>query len=188
MSCSISAASVTPRPEPPYSSGTIIPSQPACAKAFTNSNGYSALLSFSSQYSGGKERDSAETSLRISSCCSVSAKSMAGILRHPAGAAYDGALMTFVERMIGAARLDVRAYEEVEADQGATSQALAVVVLAAVAAGIGSGLGVGLGGLLAGALASILSWLAWAWLVWFIGTKWLREAQTDSHTRHPLPT
>jgi len=96
--------------------------------------------------------------------------------------------MTFVERMIGAARLDVRAYEEVEADQGATSQALAVVVLAALAAGIGSGLGVGLGGLLAGALASILSWLAWAWLVWFIGTKWLREAQTSSDTGELLRT
>jgi hypothetical protein len=77
MSCSISAASVTPSPEPPYSSGTITPSQPAWAKAFTNSHGYSALASFSSQYSGGNERARADTSLRISSCCSVRAKSMA---------------------------------------------------------------------------------------------------------------
>jgi hypothetical protein len=46
--------------------------------------------------------------------------------------------MTFVERMIGAAKLDVRVYEEVEADRSATPQALAVVVLAAVAGGIGA--------------------------------------------------
>ena len=64
MSCSMSAASVTPSPEPPYSSGTITPSQPAWAKALMNSHGYSALPSFSSQYSGGKERASAVTYAR----------------------------------------------------------------------------------------------------------------------------
>src|SRR2546421_285466 len=35
ISCSRRAASVTPSPEPPYSSGMIAPSQPALAKAFT---------------------------------------------------------------------------------------------------------------------------------------------------------
>ena len=71
-------ASVTPRPEPPYSSGTRIPSQPPAAKAFRNSQGYSALRSFSSQYSGEKLRATAATSFLINSCCSVSAKSMYG--------------------------------------------------------------------------------------------------------------
>src|SRR5438309_730922 len=44
-------ASVTPRPEPPYSSGMIIPSQPASPKVFTQSQGYSAFLSVSTQSS-----------------------------------------------------------------------------------------------------------------------------------------
>ena len=49
ISCSMMAASVTPSPEPPYSSGMIMPSQPPAAKALTNSHGYSAFRSFSSQ-------------------------------------------------------------------------------------------------------------------------------------------
>jgi hypothetical protein len=36
--------------------------------------------------------------------------------------------MTFTERMIGAARLDIRTYEEVEADRTATPQALAYLI------------------------------------------------------------
>ena len=43
-----------------------------------------------------------------------------------------------VQRMIGAARLDVATYEEVERDTSATQQALIVVILAAVASGIGA--------------------------------------------------
>jgi hypothetical protein len=41
------------------------------------------------------------------------------------------------DRMIRAAKLDVDLYEEVEADQGALSQAMLVVALSSVAAGIG---------------------------------------------------
>ena len=51
-------------------------------------------------------------------------------------------MATFTERMIGAARLDVGTYEEVEADAGATGQAMAVVILSSIAAGIGAGRGV----------------------------------------------
>ncbi len=46
-----------------------------------------------------------------------------------------------VSRMFRAARLEVDLYEEVEADTEATSQAIAVVVIAALASGIGSALG-----------------------------------------------
>ena len=44
---------------------------------------------------------------------------------------------TFLQRLIGAAALDAAIYEEVEADQSATGQAMAIVVLSSVAAGIG---------------------------------------------------
>src|SRR5262245_61931695 len=70
------AASVTPRPAPPYCSGIRTPSQPLSAKARTNSTGYSARASLSSQYSSENVRASAPTSFRISSWDSVSAKSM----------------------------------------------------------------------------------------------------------------
>src|SRR5947208_15523496 len=49
---------------------------------------------------------------------------------------------TFLQRLIGAVSLDAAIYEEVEADRGATGQALAVVLLSSLAAGIGArGLG-----------------------------------------------
>ena len=46
-------------------------------------------------------------------------------------------MATFIARILGAARLDRGTYEEVERDTGATSQALAVVLLAS--AGIARG-------------------------------------------------
>ena len=45
---------------------------------------------------------------------------------------------SLVDRMIGASRLDVHIFEEVEADTSATRQALSVVVLVALATGIAS--------------------------------------------------
>ena len=47
-------------------------------------------------------------------------------------------MASFTDRMIGAARLEVRTYEEVEADTSATSQAIGVVLLSSLAGGIGS--------------------------------------------------
>lgn len=44
----------------------------------------------------------------------------------------------FVQRMIGAAKLDARIYEEVEHDANGTGQAMGVVVLSSLAAGVGS--------------------------------------------------
>jgi hypothetical protein len=94
--------------------------------------------------------------------------------------------MTFVERMIGAARLDSATYEEVEADRAATPQALAVVVLAAVAGGIGVGAGVR--GLVLGTIFGLLGWAVWAWLIYFIGTRWLPEADTRADAGELLRT
>jgi hypothetical protein len=94
--------------------------------------------------------------------------------------------MTFIERMVGAAKLDTRVYEEVEADRTATPQALAVVVLASAAAGLG--IGEGLRGLLLGTVAGLLGWVIWAWLIYFIGTRWLPEPGTQADTGELLRT
>jgi hypothetical protein len=94
--------------------------------------------------------------------------------------------MTFVERMVGAAKLDVRVYEEIEADRSATPQAMGVVVLSAVAGGIG--VGAGIRGLVVGTIAGLLGWAVWAGLTYFIGTRWLPEPDTKADIRELLRT
>ena len=47
-------------------------------------------------------------------------------------------MKSFTHRVIGAAKLDVHIYEEVEADTTAMGQAMGVVALSSVAAGIGA--------------------------------------------------
>ena len=94
--------------------------------------------------------------------------------------------MTFVQRMVGAAKLSSSAYEDVEADKGAMGQALAVVVLSSVAAGIGAGAGVR--GLVVGTLSSLIGWVVWAFLIYLIGARWLAEPGTQSDTGELLRT
>ena len=92
------------------------------------------------------------------------------------------------DRMIRAAKLDRDLYEEVEADTGATRQAMLVVVLSSLAAGIGStGVG-GLTGLLLGTLAALAGWYIWAFLTYFIGTRILPESQTEADVGQLLRT
>ena len=98
-------------------------------------------------------------------------------------------MASLVGRMIRAAKLDVGLYEEVEADTGATGQAMLVVVLSSVAAGIGSvGGGAGLKGLLLGALSALAAWYIWAFLTYFIGTRLLPESQTEADVGQLLRT
>ena len=89
-------------------------------------------------------------------------------------------MASFTERMIGAARLDSQIYEEVEADTGATGQAMGVVLLSSLAGGIGAaGLGPGgLGGFVVGSVAALIGWVTWAFLTYIIGTRLLAEPQT----------
>ena len=46
-----------------------------------------------------------------------------------------------IDRMLGAVRLRVDTYEEVERDRGATGQALLVVILVTIASVVGGGAG-----------------------------------------------
>ena len=92
------------------------------------------------------------------------------------------------DRIIRAAKLDRHLYEEVEADTGATGQAMLVVAASSVAAGIGSaGVG-GLKGLILGALLALAAWFVWAFLTYFIGTKILPEPQTHADVGQLLRT
>lgn len=87
---------------------------------------------------------------------------------------------SFVDRLIGAARLDSSVYEEVEHDRDATGQAAAVVVAGAIAAGL-AGLGAnGVTGLVLGVVLGLVSWAVYAWLTYFIGTRLLAGAETSA--------
>jgi hypothetical protein len=96
-------------------------------------------------------------------------------------------MASFVDRVIGAARLDAQTYEDVEADTTATPQAMGVVVLAALSAGVG-GLTSGSTGVVFGLVGALLGWVAWAAVIWLIGTKLLPEPQTSSDIGELLRT
>ena len=84
------------------------------------------------------------------------------------------------ERMIRAAKLDASLYEEIEADRGALGQATAVVVLASLAAGFGAFARGGVGGFLLATIAALAGWYVWAFLTYWIGTRFLPEPQTQA--------
>ena len=86
----------------------------------------------------------------------------------------------FVDRIIRAAKLDVRVYEEVEADQTALNQSMKVVVLSSIAAGIGAISKSGIVGIIVGTIVALIGWYLWAFIVYIIGTKLLPEAQTQA--------
>jgi hypothetical protein len=86
---------------------------------------------------------------------------------------------TFLQRLIGAAALDAAIYEEVEADPGAIVQATIIVVVSSLASGVGA---TGFGGRISGApffaIAALMSWAAWALVVYEIGGRLMPEPQT----------
>jgi hypothetical protein len=94
----------------------------------------------------------------------------------------------FVDRMIRAAKLDPRLYEEVEADKSAMIQAMGVVVLSGVARGIGFMQEPGLTDPLIATGLSLLGWYVWAFLTYIIGTRLLPEPQTQANFGELLRT
>lgn len=84
---------------------------------------------------------------------------------------------TMTERMIGAARLDVDTYEEVEHDETATGQAAGVVAMVAVAQALA---GVGGGGrmIVGGVIAAFVGWAVWAGITYVVGDKLLGGTAT----------
>ncbi|HEY6222048.1 MAG TPA: hypothetical protein VIX13_05880 [Candidatus Eisenbacteria bacterium] len=96
-------------------------------------------------------------------------------------------MASWVQRMVGAAKLDVATYEEVEADSTATIQAMGVVLLSAAAAGIGD-IGHGGRGIIGSTAIALIGWVAWAFLTWLIGTKFLAEPETKADVGQLLRT
>lgn len=84
-----------------------------------------------------------------------------------------------IPRLIGAFKGDVATYEEIEHDQSATVQAGIVVLIAAVLNGLGGGFTNSIIGgessfisvFFLGVAAAIISWLAWSFIVHFVGSK-----------------
>jgi len=96
-------------------------------------------------------------------------------------------MRSFTERLIGAASLDGAVYEELEADPGATGQAMGVVLLSSAAAGVGAA-GQGFPHLLASMLFALVGWGAWALVIYVVGTRVLPEPQTRSDPGELLRT
>jgi hypothetical protein len=76
---------------------------------------------------------------------------------------------TLTERMIGAAKLQIWAFEEVEADLTATGQAAIVVGIVAVAQAIGD-MGAGSQGIIGGVLSAFFGWAVWSGVTYLVGT------------------
>jgi len=94
-------------------------------------------------------------------------------------------------RMLRAAKLESQLYEEVEADQGATGQALLAVVIVSLCSGVGHGIaGLMKGGsagigmffvnLVTGAIGSLIAWFIFSLLCFWLGTTLFKGPDTKS--------
>jgi hypothetical protein len=82
---------------------------------------------------------------------------------------------SFLERVIGALRLDAATYEEVEHDEASLGQAAGVVVITALAAAIGAA-GRGGGGAVGAVFGSLVGWLVSTAFIWVIGVYWMKHS------------
>ncbi|HEX9106275.1 MAG TPA: Yip1 family protein [Longimicrobiales bacterium] len=83
---------------------------------------------------------------------------------------------SMLERMRGAALLDIPTYEEVEHDTTATGQAALVVGIVAIATAIAQ-VRAGAPGVVAGLVTAYLGWAVWSGVTYLIGT-WLGGTAT----------
>jgi len=99
-------------------------------------------------------------------------------------------MASFMERVIGAARLDAATYEEVEADPSALGQAMLVVAVASIAAGIGSSMAAHEAGpsVIGGVLFNLVGWFVWAFITYLVGTRILPTPETEADVGQLLRT
>lgn len=89
---------------------------------------------------------------------------------------------SITDRMLGALRLDVPTFEEIEADPKATGEAAFVVVASSLVAAAGYALRTGgsaNAGLLGG-IGELIGWALYAWFAYLVGTKLIPGANTKS--------
>ena len=84
------------------------------------------------------------------------------------------------ERMIGAMKGDVKTFQEIEADQNALGQAVAVIVIAGVAALIGNIFRSGISGGILALVISLIGYAFWTVMIVLIGTKLMPEPTTKA--------
>ena len=96
--------------------------------------------------------------------------------------------MTFPQRAIGAARLEVPVFEEIEADDTATGQALTIVVLSSLAAGIGLSSGLYNAPVLHRVMLALLLWVFWAVSTYVVGVYVMPEPNTQTTVGELLRT
>lgn len=93
--------------------------------------------------------------------------------------------MDLISGMQRAAMLDKSLYEEVEHDPSAMQPAITVVAIASVASGIGS-IGFSMGifqmiiAVVLGTILSFVGWFIFAYIIFFLGTKFFAESQTEA--------
>jgi hypothetical protein len=96
--------------------------------------------------------------------------------------------MTLSQRAIGAARLEVPVFEEIEADRTATGQALLIVVLSSLAAGIGLTSSYQSAPVLHRVMLALLFWVFWATSTYIVGVYLMPEPQTHTNVGELLRT
>ena len=89
-------------------------------------------------------------------------------------------MASFAERMTGAMKADVRTFEEIEADQTALPQAVAVIVIAGLASLIGNVFRVGIVGGFMFLILNLCGYALWVLVTVLIGTKVMPEPTTKA--------
>ena len=98
------------------------------------------------------------------------------------------ATSTFGERLVGAIKLDAHVYEDVEGDESAMSQAMAVVAISALASGMSTLRSNGPIAFLVEGVLALIGWFIWAAVCHYVGTRMLPEPQTDADLGQVLRT
>ncbi len=93
-----------------------------------------------------------------------------------------------LSRMIRAARLDARLYEEVERDRNATGQAAQIVIMVAIAGAIGALLSGSIWGAVVTIPATFLTWVMWGFLSYWIATSFFSHPQMRTSPGEMLRT
>jgi len=85
----------------------------------------------------------------------------------------------FFNRILRSVKIDPEVFNEVQKDKNATLSAAIVVVLSSTAAGIGA-VSLGSANFILAPIISLISWFAWAYIVYFVGVKLFPDSRTKT--------